>query len=173
MSPKIINNIDKVALVGFNKDTEQILEDIESCKKIKKLAVYSSWLIQEDFEDLYKEKRPFNLYINTGNKNLEYVYKIEDFVTKKGSEGISCPETWKKFIDVNSYYYQSLVKNDYKVYPQCLNMPIKTWMLVSSIKKVETKIDWAKMQDIRGIPARSSGKSYYLYVVEPIKGNGD
>lgn len=172
-SKLIIKENDKIALIGFNKFPDLIEEDIVSCKKREHLSIYSSWLIQEEFENIYREKKPFNLYINTGNKNLEYVYTVEDFVTKRGSEGIKCPEKWLKYIETESYFYPILKKYDFKVYPQYTSLPIKTWFLISRVEKVDSKIEWSKIQDIRGIPARSSGKSYYLYVIDPLQGKGN
>lgn len=164
---------DKIALVGFNKDINFIKQDLEYCHQNQLLTIYSSWLIQEEFEDLYKKNKPFNLYINTGHKKLEYVYTIVDFVSKKGAEGICCPKEWLNFINSDSQYYSILKNNNFTKFPQMTSLPIKTWMLVNQIKEVKTNIGWETLKDIRGIPARNPGKSYYLYVVDPLEKGED
>ena len=44
---------------------------------------------------------------------------------------------------------------------------------VRQIKEVKTNIGWETLKDIRGIPARNPGKSYYLYVVDPLEKGED
>lgn len=150
-----------IALIGFDKDKLSLEQNYDFIKKNKYLAINYSWLINEDFIEACKKNLPFNLYINTGAKKIEYIYKIIDFVTLRGSKGQPCPEAWLKF-NRNADSSQGYIPN--------AKMPIKTWFLVENIIKTNSlNYKWDELLDIRGIKARDSGKNYFLYIVDPLK----
>ena len=73
---------ENIALIGFDKDKLSLERNYDFIKKNKYLAINYSWLINEDFVEACKKNLPFNLYINTGAKKIDYMYKIIDFVTQ-------------------------------------------------------------------------------------------
>jgi hypothetical protein len=163
------NLLIKPCLIGFNRNKNQILENVSFLEKNEFISVYSSWAIPNELQLLYKDNLPFNLFINTGNKKIEYAYTITDFVTKLGSSGISCPLLWQKFITAETTEKENILSSsNFKMYPENRNLVIKTWFLVSDIIIIKDNPSWDNLLSIYKSKLKNPGKSYFLFAIDPL-----
>lgn len=161
----------KPALIITNKNKEDLLSQQKITENNKNIVIFSTFGIVESCQDMMKKKCPFKIYINTGNKKIEFFYEVIDFISLMGGKGIQCPKEWVNYIYLTDIIsFEKLKNNNFQFNPYKNNFePIKTWFLINKLKKIETPIIWENLSTISGSRLYIPNRIGFMYINDPLE----
>ncbi|SMC09183.1 MrcB family domain-containing protein [Nitratiruptor tergarcus] len=139
---------------------EMIKEIDEFLNKNKKISLWWSYPIKHCKEDYEKEK-PFWFYLYQ-DKSLKARYRVIDFKTKEGDEGIECPQEWEKYLLNKTWAKKKRLSGK-------RSEIFKTWFLIDKIEKLENEISIDDLISFCNQPVSTNRLvGSFLYIYEPL-----
>jgi len=135
----------------------------EMVERKGRFAFWWSFPIEEGAQKILDQQGKFWVYINIGNDRLAYRYRVIDYVTTNGNQGIQCP-----YPGMCEKEYEGLTQS-----PEEKLHPFKTWFLIDVLEKIEPPYSIKKR--VKPFPPFSNEGNFllqnrfgYMRFVEPI-----
>lgn len=143
---EIIANInpEEIFLLNAAKDIAEIKPYRDFLNLKKQVAMWASYPIKEELEDVYRKQIPFKWLIYSKGQ-IPFAVTVTNFKTKSGTIGVESP--WPEYTIDRERHKQQLGDNKAEVF--------KTWLLVDQIEELdppETLDRLVRYQDGTSIP---------------------
>ncbi|WP_457567168.1 hypothetical protein [Desulfurobacterium sp.] len=155
----------RIALVGSYVSLEKLENGISQIERMinqkGKAVDWWSYPIKH-CKEVYKTEKPFWFYLYC-NGRIKARYRVIDFLTKEGNEGVECPRDWEAYLVKQSWKEKKKISQEEKTWI------FKTWFLIDKVERLKIPLTIANLkgfcnQDINTSRLRNS----FLYIFNPL-----